>query len=109
MSPLSKKHSVENLKGNVRKKAIAVKSKVDNVVSQLVKRKQPKVSSHRKKAKETKVKLSYEKVFTSLEVDKIGGVSSSSSVKVRLDLFLCVLFVCIIIIFLFSNRYYYYI
>ena len=96
MSPPSKKHSVENLKGNVRKKAIAVKSKVDNVISQSVKRKQPEVSSHRKKAKAKKVELSFEKVST-LEVDKTDGVSSSSFVKVCLDLFLCVLFVCIII------------
>ena len=51
ISPPYKKDGVENLKGNVRKKAIAIKLKVDTVVSQKVKRKQPEVASHRKKAK----------------------------------------------------------
>ena len=36
MYPLSKKHSVENLKGNVRKKAITVKGKVDNEVGEFL-------------------------------------------------------------------------
>ena len=39
MSPPSKKHSVENPKWNMRKKAITVKGNIDNVVSDLVKRK----------------------------------------------------------------------
>ena len=80
--PPSKKHSVENMKGNVRKKAIVVKSNVDNMVSESVKRKQPQVASHRKKAKAKRVKLIYEEVSSSLEVDKTSGVSSSRSVKV---------------------------
>ena len=54
----------------MRKKAVAIKSNVDNVVSQSVKRKQPDVSSHRKNAKAKRVKLSSEKVSTYLEVDK---------------------------------------
>ena len=82
----------------MRKKAIAVKPKVDiNAGNQSMKRKQPEVASHKKKAKAKRAKLSYEKVSTSLEVDKTGAVSSSSSVKVWIGLFLCVLFVCIII------------
>ena len=82
MYPLSKKHSVENLKGNVRKNAIAVKGKVDNEVSDSVKRKQPEVASHRKKSKAQMVKLTTEDVSSSLEVDKTGVVSSSHNVKV---------------------------
>ena len=82
MSPPSKKRSVENPKGNVRNKAIAVKEKVNNAVSDSVKRKQPKVASHRKKSKAKMVKLTAENVSSSLEVDKTGSVSSSHSVKV---------------------------
>ena len=82
MSPPSKKWSVENPKGNVRKQAIIVKGNVDNMVSDSVKRKQPEVTSHRKKAKAKRVKLTVEDVSSSLKVDKTSGVSSSRSVKV---------------------------
>ena len=108
MSPPSKKHSVENPKGNVKKKAMAVKSKVDNVVSQLVKSKQPEVASHKKKAKAKRVKLTYEEVSFSLEVNKTSGVSSSSSVKICIVLFF-VCFICVYYYYLFSNKFYYYI
>ena len=103
MSSPSKKHTVENPKGNIRNKVITVRPKVDNVGSQSVKRKQLEIISHRKKAKAKRVKLSYEKVSSSLEVDKTGGVSSSSSVKVWIGLFLCFLFVCIIIFYLVTD------
>ena len=94
MSPLSKKWSVENLKGIVRKKTIAAKGNVDNVVSSSVKKKQPEVASNRKKTKTKRAKLSVGDVSSSLEVDQIGGVSSSRSVKVCIVWVLYILFMC---------------
>ena len=105
MSPPSKKQSVENPKEIVRKKAIAIKGNVDNVVSGSVKRKQLEVASNRKKAKAKRAKLTAWDVSSSLEVDKTGGVSSSHSIKVCIVWALCILFMC----FFCSNRFCYYV
>ena len=53
-STLPKKSDFANPKGKGKKKAIAMKSKVDIVGTQLVKRKQPEIESHRKKEKTKK-------------------------------------------------------
>ena len=60
-SPSPKKGDFANPKGKGKKKAIAMKSKVDIMGNQLVKRKQAEIDSHRKKEKAKRVKLSSEK------------------------------------------------
>ena len=95
-SPSPKKGDFANLKGKERKKAIAIKSKVDTMDTQSVKRKQPEVASHIKKEKEKKIKLSSGEVSSGLEGPKPGRVSFSSSINVFHHLF-CVFYFCILL------------
>ena len=94
-SPSPKKDDSSNPKGKERKKAIAMKSKVDTVGSQLVKRKQPEIDSQRKKEKAKRVKLSSGKDLSVVEGPKPVRVSSSSVIKVFHHFILCFLLLSI--------------
>ena len=88
-SPSPKKYESANLKGKGRKKSIATKSKGDNVGSQLVKRKQSKIDSHRNKEKAKRVKFSSGKDLSVVEGPKAARVSSSYAIKVFHHFIMC--------------------
>ena len=81
-SPSHRKGDFANPKGKGKKKTIAMKSKVDTVGTQLVKRKQSEIDSYRKKEKEKRVKLDSGKDLSVVKRLKPTHVSSSSVIKV---------------------------
>ena len=77
LSPSHKGSPSANRQGKGKKKAIAFKSKQDNVSSELVKRKEPDDLSHRKKQKAKRAKVTSKRVSSG-----VGGSSTSSASSV---------------------------
>ena len=91
--PLPKGNPFANRQGKGKKKAIAFKSKQDNMGSKLVKRNEPEDLSHRKKQKAKKAKMTSKRVSSGVGGSSTCGASSAIAIQV-FDHVYCVLFLC---------------